>query len=323
MSKQPKIPSASESAVAGIQSDLELAPFEYLIRAASSLGKNITLDGKEYDFTGLGDADTARVVGDKMAQTLLELQREKNPQIIAQRLAELKAADPEGYATRQQLFDRIMADAQSNPGRPVSDELQRQLQDEISRGVGFADAKQESQVREGVRGRQAKSGITLGAAPTSEEAKTVTNAGESLRSRRQQNALDLLQSGASPEDVAFRKFQQTLSNLGAFQAGQTPQAQFRQVSSAGNGPVDLTGNAPGPSQFNPNAAAGGVSNAFDQFGTETMFSNSQVNPWLAGISIGAQGVGAAANIKPNWFRSTPFEQPTGTQNTPWGSYYAG
>lgn len=301
MSKSPKIPSPSKAAVAGIQADTELMPFKYLLEAASTLGKNVTIDGKEYKFEGLGQADTARTVSDKLAQTMLDLQREKSPEIIRQRLAELEAADPQGFAARKQLFDRIMADAENNPGRPVSSELQQQLQDELAKGAGFSDRRQEEQVREGVRGDQVKHGIYLGAAPTTEEAKTVLQAGDALRDNRQQRALDMLQSGTSPEDVAFRQLQQTLSNLGSFTNSQTPEAQFGQVSGAANGPVNLTGQSPNPNNFNPNAAGQGISNAFGIYNAQAGYQNGQANPWLAGLGIGASTVGALGNINPSWF----------------------
>jgi hypothetical protein len=301
MSKGPKIPNPADAAVAGIQADTSLQPFKYLIDSASTLGHPITIDGKTYDFSGLGQAATTSKISDQMAQTLLDLQTEKSPAIIAQRLAELKAADPQGYAARQQLFDRIISDAQQSPNRPVSSDLQQTLQDELAKGAGFSDAKQSEQVREGVRGQQSKSGIYLGNSPTSQEAKTMVNAGESLQNQRQQDALNLLQSGSSPEDVAYRELQQNLANLGAFQTGETPQAQFRQVSSAANGPVPLVGGASPTNTFNPNAAGQGVNNAFSNWNTQFNYQNSQANPWLAGLSLAANTTGTLANINPGWF----------------------
>lgn len=299
MSKQPSLPDPAKAAISGIQSDTELAPFSYLVQAASTLGKKINIGGQDYDFTGLGSADTAGKISDQMASTLLALQKEQSPQVIAQRLQELKAADPQGYAMRQQLFDRIMADTQNHPNRPISTDLQKSLQDELAKGTGFSDAKQEEQVREAVRGKQAQNGIYLGAAPTSEEAKTLVNVGESLRSNRQQNALELLQSGQSPEDTAFREFQQTLSNLGAFTAGETPQAQFRQVGQSGQGPVSLTGGAPNTNTFNPNAAASGISSANQNYNIGQSYQTGQANPWLAGLSVAASGASSWASMNPN------------------------
>lgn len=296
----PSIPDPGKAAVAGIRADTELQPFKYLIEAASAMGVPITLDGKTYDFSGLGNADTARTVSDKMAQTLLDLQREKSPQIIAQRLEELKAADPQGYAARKQLFDRILADAQARPDRPLSEELQKQLQAELAKGTGFSDARQAEQVREASRGGAVQRGIYLGNAPVAKEARDVVRAGESLRNTREQSALDMLQSGISPEDVAYRRMQQSLGNLASFQRGETPSAQFGQVSGAAQGPVKLTGQSPSGNQFNPNAAGQGLNNALGIYQGQVDWSNSQVNPWLAGATITNTAAGTAFQLNPQW-----------------------
>lgn len=301
MCDTPEIPDPADAAVGGLTADLTLSPFNYLINAAAKMGQKITIDGKTYDFTGLGQADTAAVISDQMAQTLLAIQKEKSPAIIAQRLEELKAADPKGYAARQDLFDRIMAEAKANPDRPLSTSTARQIQDELARGSGFADKKQEQEVQDAVRGRQVARGIYRGNTAAGEEGKAMVNAGEALRNQRQQDALDLLESGSTPEDIAFRKLQQTLGNLGSFVNGQTPTAQFGQVSAAGSGPVKLTGQGVNTNTFNPNAAGQGVSNAMNQWQTTFNYDQSQANPWLAGFSGVTTGLGALKQINPTWF----------------------
>ncbi len=288
----PKIPNAAKSAAAGIQTDLEQQPFSYLVNAAAKLGNKLTLpDGRTYDFSGLGDANTSAVVSDKLAQTLLDLQREKSPTIIAQRLNELQAADPEGYALRKTLFDKILEYATNNPDRPISNELQTSLQDELAKGAGFDDARQKEQVTEGVRGKQIKNGIILGNAASREEAGAVLDAGESLRNQRQQDALSFLKSGQSPEDQAYRQFQQNLNNLGSFVNGQSPTQQFQQVGNA-NQQFDLTGGV-NTNTFDPGAAGQGISSAFSQFNTQQQYQNAASNPYLSGLSIGLSGAAAA------------------------------
>jgi len=286
-----------QAAAGGIQADLENQGPAYLINAASTLGNKVTINGKTYDFTGLGQADTARKVSDQMAATLLALQKETSPAIIQQRLDELKAADPEGFAARQQLFDRIMADANAHPGRPVNTQLQQTLQDELSKGVGFDDAKQEQQVRDAARGGQVAHGIYLGSAPTSQEAKTVLGAGEQLRNTREQNALAMLQSGASPEDIAYREMQQAIGNLANFQSGTPPSANFGALSSASAGLPPGTPGAPNTNTFNPGAAQQGLSFAQGINAGQMGWFNAQANPWLAGLSSAASGLGATRNIE--------------------------
>lgn len=309
MSKSPKLPDAGATAAAGIAADTQLQPFNYLINAASQLGVPITINGQTYDFTGQGVADTANVVSNQMAQTLLALQTAKDPAIIASQIASLKAADPAGYAARKQLFDQIMTDAQGHPGSPVSQDLQNQISDQLAKGVGFDDARQEQQVRDQARGSQVASGIYRGNAPTAAEGAAVVNAGESLQSTRQQNALNLLQSGASPQDVAYRQFQQTLGNLGSFVNGQTPSAQFGQVSAAANGPAaSYAGAAPSTNTFNPGAASTGLNAGLGLYSGQWNWNNSQANPWLAGLSTAATGYSTLNNL--GMFAGNPA--PAGT-----------
>jgi hypothetical protein len=240
-----------------------------------------------------------------MAQTLLDIQREKSPAIIAQRLEELKVADPKGYEARQQLFDKIMADANANPDRPLSTATSRLIQDELAKGVGFNDNKQKQEVQDAVRGNQVGRGIYLGNTASSQEAKTVVGAGESLRNQRQQDALNLLQSGSAPEDVAYRQFQQTLANLGSFVNGQTPEAQFGQVSAASSGPVQFGTQGVNTNLFNPNAAGQGVNDAMQNFNTQQNYNQTQANPWLSSLTTAFNTVGTLKNINPSWFKTKP------------------
>ena len=294
----PEIPDPADAAVAGIQADQQLMPFNYLINAAAQMGTKYTdpTTGIVYDFTGLGQADTARVVSDQMAATLLAISKEKSPQIIAQQLEELKAADPTGYAARQGLFDKIMAEANANPDRPLANDTNNLIQAELARGVGFADDKQRREFQDTIRGNQARTGITLGNAKTSQEAKGMVQAGESLQNQRQQSALNLLSSGATPEDIAYRKLQQTLGNLGSFANGTTPEAQFGQVSSAQGGPVSFTGNGVNTNTSNPNAAGDAINNMMRNWNTTQNWNQSQANPWMGALSTGVNAGGAIKSI---------------------------
>ena len=118
--KGPDQPDPTAAAQAGTMADLENYDLIYKVNALAKMGGSGIINGKFYDFTGLGDADNAAAMSDKMAETLLALQKEYGPAFVQQRLAELKAADPAGYAARQQLFDRIMADANASPDRPMT-----------------------------------------------------------------------------------------------------------------------------------------------------------------------------------------------------------
>lgn len=303
----PKTPDPGQAAAQGIRTDTELQPFSYKINAASALGIPITIGGQTYDFSGQGSADLAAKVSDQMAATLLAIQKEKSPQIIQQRIEELKAADPQGYAARKQLFDRILADAQANPDRPMAEDLQRQVQQELAKGVSFDDARQEAEVKNAVRGGQVKRGVFLGAAPVTQEAAAMVNAGETLRNQRQANAMNLVSSGTSPSDVAYRRMQQSIGNLAAYRSGQSPTAQFAQVSAGGAGPITVPGGMPATNTFSQGAAGQGLSNALDIYSGTMNWKNSQANPWTAGLSVGANTMGVLGQTG---FFNTGGGQPT-------------
>ena len=286
--KQDAPPDPNQAAIAGAVADMENYPFEYQINSLAKMGGKATINGKLYDFTGLGDADTTAAMSDKMAQTLLDLQKQYGPDFIKQKLAELKAADPTGYAARQQLFDQIMADADASPDRPMNNRLQAMVQEELAKG-GKLDARQTEQVQQGVRGKQLRQGIFLGNAATSEEAGAVVGAGEAERTKRQQQGIGILNSGVLPEDVQYRQIQQSLSNLGNFTNGASPTNQFQSLSSASNGAVPFQTGAANQASLNPNATSNGMNDALSLYSQQQNWANSQVNPWMAGISGGIAG----------------------------------
>lgn len=298
----PDPPDYEKAAREGVWADLQTYPLRYLTEAASRMGGKVTIDGKEYDFTGLGDADNARVMSDKMAQTLLDLQRTKAPEIIKQRIEELKAADPQGYAARQQLFDRILQQAEAQPDRPLAENLQASIVDEL-KNAGRLDARMLDEVQQTVRGGQVSRGNYLGNAAVAQEGAAAVRAGETLRDQQQQQALGFLESGVTPEDVEYRRMQQNLANLGAFIGGETPTAQFRQLSGAGNGAAPFIGGGPNTQTTNPNAAQQGVNNALTIYQGNTNWAQNQVNPYLAGLSTGVSAAGAAVNL--GWGQTRP------------------
>lgn len=306
----PKIPDPNTAAMAGSMADLENYPFKYQIDALAKMGGKAVIGGKTYDFTGLGDADNARVISDKMAQTMLDIQKNYGADFIKQRIADLKQSDPAGYAARKQLFDKILADAEANPNRPLAQETQDQVTQLLQQG-GKLDAKQTEEVQQGVRGQQLRRGIYLGNAPASQEANAVVQAGEGLKTARQQQALGFQTSGVSPEDVEYRRIQQALGNLGAFVNNQSPTAQFGSLSAAGNGAAPFTTSGGVNQATNPNAGLQGIQNANSIYAGNVNWSNNQVSPWTSAVSGGL----GAYDAYQNWRGSNPF-----LTNIPTNSY---
>ncbi len=251
------------------------------------MGGKAVINGREYDFTGLGDADNAAVISEQMAQVLLDIQKNYGAEYVKQRLANLRQADPTGYAARQQLFDRILADVEKNPDRPLADDLQAQIVDSLHQGAKL-DSRETEQVQQDVRGKQLHSGIYLGNAAASEEANAVVGAGEQMRDEREQQALAFQTAGVSPEDVEYRRIQQGLSNLGSFVNGQTPTAQFGSLSGAGNGAAPFTTTGGVNQSTNPNAGLAGIVDANNKYA----FQASQISPWAAAASGGINALQA-------------------------------
>ena len=309
-------PDPAKGYVAGINADLETLPARRIIEALATLGQSgyVNIPGKGggeqfFDFTGLGDADYAREYGDDLTAQLLAIQREMGPQYVEQRLAELEASDPEGAAMRRRLWDNIKTGVEAGPtSRPGNEEMQRLILERLDR-AGTLDPETEAEISQQVLGKQTATGNYLGNAAATEEARVLTSASDAQRAAAQQQALAFLTGGLSPDDVAYREGQQNLSNLGAFIAGETPVAQFGQLSGAQAGAAPFTTNGPLPG-VNPAAGWQGVNNSMGTWSANQQLNNSQVNPWLAGVAGGAQGL----NLWAAWNgggAARPAQGPTG------------
>lgn len=298
----PKIPDPNASAIAGSMADLQNFPFKSQIDALSQMGGKKTIGGVTYDFTGKGNADVAGKMSDQMAQAMLDIQKNFGPEFVAQRLKDLQQSDPKGYAARQQLFDKILADSKAGPpNAKMSGDLQDEVNSQLNTSgqlTGGPGGELE-EVQQGVRGQQIANGITTGNAAANAEASAVEGAAENKRNAVQQNASNYIAAGISPDDIQYRQIQQSLANLGAFANSQTPEAQFGSLSGAQNGaaPFNPVNYSPGP-QVNTNAGAQGIQQANSLYAGNTNFAASRANPWLAGLS-GLEGVAGVA-AKMGW-----------------------
>jgi hypothetical protein len=102
----------------------------------------------------------------------------------------------------------------------------------------------------------------------------------------------------SPEDVTYRRVQQSLSNLGNAINGQTPEAQFASLSGAQGGAAPFNpGNVAEPS-VNQNAGLQGMQNAADIYSGNVNWQASQANPWTVGLSTLSNTAGALSSMGP-------------------------
>lgn len=318
----PNIPDPNKAAIAGAIQDAKNFPFKAQIDALAQMGGKAVINGKTYDFTGLGTGDNNAAVSDKMAQAMLDIQKNYGSAYIKQRLADLQQSDPAGYAARKQMFDRILADAEKNPDRPIADDLQAQISQTLSQGGKLTD-KETQEVQQGVRGQQLQNGIFLGNAATAQEAGALVNAGDQMKQQRQQQAVGFLNSGVSPEDVTYRRVQQGLSNLGNAINGTSPTAQFPSLSGAQSQAAPF---APGQVSYptlNPNAGIQGMQDASQIYSGNVNWSQTQVNPWTVGLSTGLNAtaalnsMGAFSNQNTNTGSIARLASQTKNYGSPW------
>lgn len=294
-----KQPDPADGYVAGIEADLTTLPLRRQIEAAAATGGQWTgkLPGSEapttFDFAGLGDADYNAQVADRMAKELLQLQRDFGPAYVQQRLTELERADPEGHAARQTLWNSIEEQLQSGgTERAAAEQLQAGILEELQAGGQLPEGVRQA-VSDRVLGSQVARGNWSGNAPAVQEGQALTDASQAQAKQRRDAALQFLVSGVSPEDVRYREDQQNLANLGSFLSGETPTAQFGQLSGAQNQVVPWTGSQPMTS-VNGNAGASGVNYAQQNYAALNQYQQNQVNPWIAGLNGGVQGLTAYA-----------------------------
>ena len=295
----PSIPDPNKAAVQGAISSAENYPFEYIINQLAQTGGTGTVNGQTYDFTGLGTADQAQTVSSQEAQALLDIQNNFGPQFVQQRLSDLQQADPAGFAARQQLYQQILAESQQ---APPNAQMSQSLQDSVNGLLSTAGQlttgpnSELEAVQQNVRGGQLNRGIYLGNAPAAQEAAAVEQAGEQKRSAVQSEAANFLASGTTPEDIQYRQIQQSLANLGAFQNGVTPQAEFGSLSGAQGGAAPFTTNYSNPASINQNSALQGILNQNQLYSGQVNWAQSQMNPYLAGLSSITSGVNTLAGL---------------------------
>lgn len=290
----PSIPDPNAASIAGALANAGTFPFQQYIDYLAQTGGAANLGGTTYDFTGLGNAQQNAAVTQALLPAELQIQQQYGPQYIAQATANLQQANPVAVAARQQEFNDIISNAQAAPNRPMAADLQNQVLALAGQGSNLTtgpDSETEA-VQQGVRGGQVASGIDLGNAPASQEASAVVDAGDRQQQQRQQQALQFLTSGVSPEDVTYRRIQQSLANLGSAINGQTPEAQFQSLSGAARGAAPFNPENIQGASTNPNAALEGLQNAAEIYGGNVNWADNQANPWTVGLSSLANGVGA-------------------------------
>lgn len=200
------------------------------------------------DFTGIGDIDlTAQTVralsalAPEQARIQLAAAQQKMPSgqtlgeaFATQRLAELKALDPERY----QLYSSFLKDigtpagqTQAVPEAPTYErvglpaapqdtgaaaQMRSDLERQVAAGLAQAGTLDPSLMRaaqQAVRARGTATGNILGNLQAFREANAVAQAIANADVQRRSQALGLLQSGQTTSDVANRQAQESFQNI--------------------------------------------------------------------------------------------------------------
>lgn len=323
----PSAPDPTIAAQVGIWQTEKNFPFSSEINALSQTGGKEKINGKTYDFTGLGTADIQNQYSDQMAGVLLAIQQKYGAAYITQRLADLKQSDPQGYAAYQQLFDKIQQEAkQTPPDMPLSQATQDHING-ILKGSTSLTPDEMTQVKQQQGAQDAASGIMLGNAPAQAMGRAAVGAVDNKTNQAEAAANQYLSKGVTPSDILYRKLQQDMANEGAFINGQNPTAQFGSLAGAQNGASPNPNTGFQPSQMNEFAAAGqGIANSNQMFAYQNQLAQGSANPYLAGLSSLIQGGTTAASIwsQPTQYGATPninanpyYTNPINNPNTPY------
>lgn len=286
---KPQEPNYYAEATTAAVADAKSIEARKKIENAALTGGKVTVNGQVYDFSNMSEADYQRAYADAMANAALEIQKSYGDQYIQQRQAELEAADPDGVAGRKQLWEQVQKSLSSTgQGQEDAKSLEASIMAELEKG-GTLDPGVEHDVRQRVLGAQVARGNFLGGAAATNEARAMTDASTAVKTAREQRALDFLSSGASPEDIEYRRTQTSLANLASFLRGDTPTAQFGQLSGANNGAAPFALAPASNVSLDPNAGAAGASYAQRNYTTSANSYSQQANPWMAGTALGIQG----------------------------------
>lgn len=250
----------------------------------------------EVDFTGIGSADVQSAVAQQMAKVQLELAQKYDSQFIDAALEQERLADPESFAARDKMDALIHEQINRKPERPVADLLDRQVGEELTAAKNHTLDASTQEILDAATADALKArGGDGGVAGDFSSQLTEGFAGEARRNAAIRKAQGWLASGATPEDVEYRREQQNLANLSAEVTGQTPTSQFRNLSAAQQGPTPVNPGAP-LSQLPGNTTQTAQSAAITAQGA----ADSQANPWLAGMStlLNIGSVAGKAGWKP-------------------------
>lgn len=246
---------------------------------------------QEVDFTGYGTADIEGELAKRQADLELKLGEKYGTQFadLARQNAEL--ADPMGTQARALEFEMINRDM---PTSALPGMLDEQIRGQVNAGRGYDVMSREMLDKAVAEANAARSGRTM-AGDVATSGSTGME-GQGRLSAATNKAGQFLASGVTPEDIAYKRGQQKISNLGAFVNGATPQSQFGALAQAGQGAAPVTGAQANATMPN-NASSVGSGYSSSGYSSQVNQSLNQPNSWFAGMSALLNGVGSLKTIK--------------------------
>lgn len=244
----PDYAAANEAAV---YAQLETLPIQMMFQAASKLGTSFTYtspktgEEKTVDFSGFSDADMMKAELDFMGEAA---------DVMAKSQLDVQQKYGEEFIKQRQRELEL-----SDPtGVAIREEMGRQALEDLKLGTELSP-EMASQVTQQERAAQAARGNIFGSAPAAAEAMALGDAG-------------------------FRMRQQRLANAASFLSGQTPVAQFGQISGA----------QAGASPFNPIGIG------------QTFTANAQLGQ--SGLNFALQNAQMKYESDLNAYQSDPMRQ---------------
>lgn len=303
----PPAPDYASAAAAGVTADIDSLPIRRQIEAAAASGGKYTdpATGKVYDFTGTGNAEMDAAHAERMAQAMKDIQEKFGPDFIKNALDQEKLADPTGVAMRQKLADLINTQSGQTVDTSTNEALQRQIRADLDAGGNLSDDVRREVEQEVLRNQTATGNVSGNSAMFS-RAMEMGNEATRRRTLAQQKALAFLTSGATPQDVEYRRGQQNMGNMGSFLSGQTPEAQFGQLSGASQGAAPFVPAKPLSNNVNPVAGPAATNFAQQNYGQGMNYAMNTVNDWVTGLMIGGKFVGEVAGGVACWVAREVF-----------------
>lgn len=249
---------------------------------------NVPAHDQTYDFSGYGTADIQGRLARQMADIQTELGRKYGVDFAKEAAHEAELADPEGTAARKQEF-KMIEDQIKNPPpiNPLSQALESGIRDQLKAGSGLDDISR-SLLDDAVTRANAERGGSTQAGDVATSMSTGAE-GQARREAGIAKSQAFLSSGSTPEDIAYRREQQNLANLGAFVGGQTPESQFQNLTSVGQGATPFyPGQAP-PTQPN-NASSVGGPYSVASYQQQLRNAGAGAN-WMSGIGAALGSLG--------------------------------